>query len=193
MLTKWEVRDEVRARRRMRGAESTARLAGQVRDQLEGLVTRFDARTIACFAATPLEPPTGAFLDWAREHGVRVLLPRAVSATALEWCVDDGTLREHPRLRVPEPAGLADPAGLDRAELVVLPAAAVDRTGARVGWGGGYYDRALEVLRPDLRRRLFALVHDDEVFDALPHEPHDVPVVGIVTPTMYLETHSESR
>lgn len=188
MPTKQELRATVRSRRRMRGASATAALAERVAEQLAALTRSFDARVVACFASTPLEPPTGAFLAWARQHDIQVLLPRAISDTELEWCPDTGELAEHPRLRVPEPTGPALASGLDTAELIVLPAAAADRSGTRLGWGGGFYDRALEVLPPEQRTRLIALVHDDEVFEGLPREPHDVPVIGIVTPNNYWET-----
>jgi 5-formyltetrahydrofolate cyclo-ligase len=178
MASKYELRATVRGMRRMRGETATAALASDLAEQLRGLIRKFDARVVACFASTTLEPPTGAFLAWAREHGVRVLLPRATT--------------EHPRLRVPEPLGPALVSGLDTAELLLLPAAAADRSGTRLGWGGGYYDRALAVLEPEQRARLIAVVHDDEVLERLPREPHDVRVAGIVTPSMYLDTRANS-
>ncbi|WP_282826595.1 5-formyltetrahydrofolate cyclo-ligase [Gulosibacter sediminis] len=192
MASKYELRATVRGMRRMRGETATAALASNLAEQLRGLTRKFDTRVVACFASTTLEPPTWAFLTWAREHGVRVLLPRASSETTLEWCIDTGELTEHPRLRVPEPLGPALASGLDTAELLLLPAAAADRSGTRLGWGGGYYDRALAVLEPEQRARLIAVVHDDEVFERLPSEPHDVRVAGIVTPSMYLDTRANS-
>ncbi|UQN15579.1 5-formyltetrahydrofolate cyclo-ligase [Gulosibacter sp. ACHW.36C] len=192
MASKYELRATVRGMRRMRGQTATAALADSLAEQLRGLTRKFDARVVACFASTTLEPPTTAFLSWARDHDVQVLLPRASSETTLEWCVDTGELTEHPRLRVPEPLGPALASGLDTAELLLLPAAAADRSGTRLGWGGGYYDRALEVLEPEQRARLVAVVHDDEVLERLPREPHDVRVAGIVTPSMYLDTRANS-
>ena len=66
------------------------------------------------------------------------------------------------------------------ASVVFVPALAVDRTGARLGRGRGFYDRTL-VLR--IRRRaLIAMVRDDELLDEVPHEPHDVPMTHALTP-----------
>ena len=70
---------------------------------------------------------------------------------------------------------------LPAADVVVVPALAVDRGGVRLGRGGGYYDRALRHVRPDAR--LVALVFDDELVDALPVEPHDRRVTAVVTPS----------
>lgn len=68
-----------------------------------------------------------------------------------------------------EPLGSDAVAGCD---VVLVPALAVDRAGVRLGRGGGSYDRALRRARG----LLVALLHEGELVDALPHEPHDVPV-----------------
>jgi 5-formyltetrahydrofolate cyclo-ligase len=69
------------------------------------------------------------------------------------------------------------------AALVIAPALAVDRvTGVRLGRGGGFYDRALAHAAPGAL--LVAVVHDEELVDALPAEPHDRPVDAVVTPSL---------
>ncbi|MFZ0875798.1 MAG: 5-formyltetrahydrofolate cyclo-ligase, partial [Pseudonocardiaceae bacterium] len=64
--------------------------------------------------------------------------------------------------------------------LVLVPALAVDRTGVRLGRGGGHYDRTLPLATPGTP--LVAIVRDDEVLAALPAQPHDVPVTAALTP-----------
>ena len=81
-----------------------------------------------------------------------------------------------------EPAGpRLGPGALAAADVVVVPALAVDRRGARLGRGRGYYDRALAHARPGAV--LVAVVFDDELVDALPAEPHDRRVSAVVTPS----------
>jgi 5-formyltetrahydrofolate cyclo-ligase len=66
-----------------------------------------------------------------------------------------------------------------KAEVVLVPALAVDRRGVRLGRGGGSYDRAL-------RRAtglVVALLHEGELVDALPSEPHDVRVDAVLLPS----------
>jgi 5-formyltetrahydrofolate cyclo-ligase len=60
-----------------------------------------------------------------------------------------------------------------------VPALQVDRDGNRLGRGGGSYDRALARATG----LTVALLHDDELVAELPHEPHDVPVRAVATPT----------
>ena len=67
---------------------------------------------------------------------------------------------------------------------MIAPALAVDTTGARLGQGGGWYDRALEHLRPGAP--VVALVFPEELYDAqtrpLPRERHDRLVDAVATP-----------
>jgi 5-formyltetrahydrofolate cyclo-ligase len=69
--------------------------------------------------------------------------------------------------------------------VVLVPALAVDRSGTRLGQGGGYYDRLLAelVAGTDARPALVAVVHDDEVLPAgtIPRRSHDVPVEAALT------------
>jgi 5-formyltetrahydrofolate cyclo-ligase len=62
----------------------------------------------------------------------------------------------------------------------VVPALAVDRTGLRMGRGGGSYDRVL--ARAD-RAYSVALLHDGELLEKVPAEPHDRRVRAVITPT----------
>jgi 5-formyltetrahydrofolate cyclo-ligase len=70
------------------------------------------------------------------------------------------------------------------AGLVVVPALAVDRTGNRLGRGGGGYDRALARRRDRAGTgpgAVVAVVFADELLDEVPTQPHDQPVDAILT------------
>jgi 5-formyltetrahydrofolate cyclo-ligase len=122
------------------------------------------ATRVAAYCCFGTEPATGPLLD-ALEG--RVLLPVLLPGGDLDWA---------------EPAG--PPLGADAVgscDLVVVPALAVDRSGTRLGRGGGSYDRAL--ARVGTGALTVALLYDGELAEALPTEPHDVPVRAVVTPT----------
>ena len=63
-------------------------------------------------------------------------------------------------------------------ECVIVPGAAFDRQGNRLGLGGGYYDRFLECV-PMAKR--VALTFDYQLVDSIPVEPHDLKVDVIIT------------
>src|SRR5699024_9230074 len=140
------------------------------------LLTRTRARTIACYLSAPTEPPTHALITAARAAGIRVLLPISGRDGVLDWS-DDDAADVTTRLGVPETAGRPiGPDAIREADLLFIPAAAVDGRGMRLGWGRGYYDRALAWV--DSRRPVYAVLYDADVVDRVPHEAHDVPVTG---------------
>jgi 5-formyltetrahydrofolate cyclo-ligase len=140
-------------------------------------VGEVEAATVACYVADPVEPPTALLRADLRASGVRVLLPR-VSGTDLIWVVDRGD--EHLEVGA---YGLLEPQGdavaLADADLVLAPAAAVDRRGGRLGRGAGFYDRALGHRRAGVA--VLALVFDEEILPEVPTEAHDVAIDGALT------------
>ncbi|HEY5051347.1 MAG TPA: 5-formyltetrahydrofolate cyclo-ligase [Acidothermaceae bacterium] len=125
-------------------------------------------RVVAVYLSFATEPDTGPLIEWLADQRVRALAPTLLPDADLGWMdVPDGP-----------------PLGLDAitdAEVILVPALAVDLSGHRLGRGGGSYDRALTRVRP--RQTVLAVVHDDEVLDAVPFEPHDRIVDGVLTPS----------
>jgi 5-formyltetrahydrofolate cyclo-ligase len=139
---------------------------------------------IAAYVGVGTEPPTLPMLDALRSAGIRVLLP-VITGDALDWAAYDG-----PASLAEGPLGLAEPAGvrlgeaaLLEAEVVLVPALAVDRRGHRLGRGRGYYDRALAAVTAPV----VAVVYDDDVVDDVPVEAHDRDVDGWLTPSGYYD------
>ena len=146
-----------------------------------GLAAWGDATRVACYAGFGSEPPTRPLLDGLRGAGVTVLLP-VIAEGDLEWAPYAGweDLVTGP-LGAPEPsAGRRPSAWLTQAQVVVVPALAVDTAGNRLGRGAGFYDRALAAVE---RRRIVAIVFDDEVLATVPAEARDRPVGAVLTPS----------
>ena len=136
------------------------------------------AGTVAAYASVGAEPPTGPLLDALR--GRRVLLPVLLDDDDLDWAAlsADGLTAGRRGLQEPIGPRLGRDA-VAACDLVVVPALRVDRRGTRLGRGGGSYDRALARARG----RVVALLHDGELVDALPADPHDVPVDAVALPS----------
>lgn len=141
------------------------------------------AACVAAYASLGAEIDTRPLLDALLESGRRVVLPLLRADLGLDWGDYTGwaELRAGPR-GTREPAGAT--AALADADVVVVPALAVDRDGHRLGRGGGSYDRALAVRRAGAT--VVAVVADAAVVAAVPVAAHDVPVDVVVTPTQIL-------
>lgn len=178
------IRTRIRAARAERGLAERAAADAAIAERGLALIEARRARTLACYLSSPSEPPTRALIAAAADRGIRVLLPLARAGRVLDWAEHAGAERMTP-LGVPEPTGAPlGPDAIDQADIVLAPACAVDSGGFRLGWGGGYYDRALS--GPARGIPAFAVLYDSEVVARVPHEAHDVAVSGVLTPTRTL-------
>jgi len=167
---------------RRRSLRTDADRAAAARTLLaHGVALASAGSAVAAYAAVGDEPPTRPLLEALVDRGVRVLLPVVTDGGGLGWgeLVDwSGLLTSSMGLLEP----IATPEAADAAgsaELLLIPALAVDRTGHRLGRGGGYFDRWLAAR---MSGRIVAVVYDDEVLDEIPHEPHDIRVDAALTP-----------
>jgi 5-formyltetrahydrofolate cyclo-ligase len=156
----WRIRATA-GRRERAGADLTAALAPLLES----------AKGVASFVPMPDEPGVPPRAGW--------LLPVLLPDGDLDWAEHDGEL-------VPGRYGVLEPTGrrlgvdaVAGCDVVLVPALLVDREGVRLGKGGGSYDRALTRAAG----LTVALVHDDELVDTLPCEPHDVRVGAVATPS----------
>ncbi|MBV9484484.1 MAG: 5-formyltetrahydrofolate cyclo-ligase, partial [Frankiaceae bacterium] len=98
----------------------------------------------------------------------------------LDWAPYQG-----PAALIPGPLGISQPTssrvgrrGLSAANVIVVPALAVDQRGHRLGRGRGYYDRALA----EVTTLVVAAIYDDELKEAVPVDAHDHPVDAVLQP-----------
>ncbi|MCP2637679.1 5-formyltetrahydrofolate cyclo-ligase [Microbacterium sp. HD4P20] len=177
------LRAEMRERRQLLSEQAREEAAHGIRAQLDALVADLGVRSMSCFLSTTTEPDTRAFVTDAAARGIRILLPVTRTDGLLDWAVAtaDGDIAEG-MYGLPEPVGeLLGPIAVNDVDLLVIPAAAVDSTGMRLGWGRGFYDKTLGSM--EHCPPVYAVVYDSEVIDQVPRDVHDQPVTGIVTPT----------
>ncbi len=144
------------------------------------------AEVVCAYVPMGTEPGSLEWLDVLAGLCGTVLLPVARTGPggvhlALQWGrYERGNLTPGP-FGTREPAGpWLPPSAVATAQVVLVPALAVDRRGVRLGRGGGFYDRSLALCGPGAH--LVAVVRDSEVVDELPGEEHDVPMTHALTP-----------
>jgi 5-formyltetrahydrofolate cyclo-ligase len=179
------LRADLRERRsNLTSRERDAATAGFT-ENLQSLVIDLSARSISCYLSARNEPNTRPFLNWAEAEGIRILFPISREDGLLDWTVGE----EHDEVEgitgMPEAAGeLLGPIAINDVDLIIVPAAAVDTHGVRMGWGRGYYDKTLGSM--EKCPPVYAVVYDNEFVDEVPHEVHDQAVNGLITPTRIL-------
>ena len=132
----------------------------------------------------PQELGTAPLIELARERGCEIYLPRIVSTRSnrMQFVPIDGPGRVH-ALGMHEPTGTRFfPARF--LDTLFVPSVGLDRRGARLGMGAGFYDRALAFrrLRTHWRGpRLVGFAYSFQVVPEIPVAPNDVFMDVLVT------------
>jgi len=177
------VRDQLLTARRRLSLVEVSEAARALAEHLLAEPEVRRAATVAAYVSVGSEPGTGPLLDGLRAAGKRVILPVLLPDNDLDWAV----YRSEADL-LPAGRGLLEPGGeplgpdaIGTADAVLVPGLAVSPAGARLGRGGGSYDRALG--RVPVGTFTCVLLYDGEVGVDVPVEPHDRPVRFAVTPS----------
>ncbi|CAM3194887.1 5-formyltetrahydrofolate cyclo-ligase family protein [Arthrobacter ulcerisalmonis] len=189
-------KEEIRAaHRRQRATRSAADLDvagnGLAHHGLAWLrAQHLDAGTTVCaYWSVGMEPPTQPLLTALHDAGYQVLLPVCEPHRELSWVHwTPGVAFTRSRYApIDEPVGPAQPTAVAAAaDVLFLPATAVDASGNRIGQGGGYYDVFLTHLTTaGSQVAQAAIVFDAELLPprSIPAEPLDRPVPNVLTPS----------
>lgn len=140
-------------------------------------------RSVLAYLSFGSEFDTRPLLEAVQARQAQIVLPRVNrAARRLELHavrdLDADTIPGVWGIREPDPArcSAADLRGIDA---VLAPGVAFTRAGARLGYGGGFYDRLLGEWPS--RPPVIAAAFDLQIVDAMPVEPTDVPVDAVVT------------
>ncbi|MEE0570272.1 MAG: 5-formyltetrahydrofolate cyclo-ligase [Collinsella sp.] len=152
-------------------------------------------RTVAVYAAMGSEVDPAAFAAAAVKRGWRVAYPCMFSTTDVMACgqrmcmraVSAGDASEAPFIAHPTRAFAATDVDSDHfpivpaktLDMIIVPLVAFDRTGARLGYGGGCYDRYLPMLSPACQ--IVGIAFDEQCVDHVPTDTHDLTLPNIVS------------
>jgi 5-formyltetrahydrofolate cyclo-ligase len=153
-----------------------------IRDHVLEMPQVTSAGTIAAYYSVGTEPDTRGLIFALWKRGSYVVLPVLMPDGDLDWASYEG-----PESLAPGPRGVLQPVEpvrgtgtVARADVVLVPALAVDVRGRRLGRGGGSYDRALARVGPQVPT--IALLYDSELLPSVPAEEHDQAVRAVARP-----------
>ena len=153
-----------------------------IRDHVLEMPQVTSAGTIAAYYSVGTEPDTRGLIFALWKRGSYVVLPVLLPDGDLDWASYEG-----PESLAPGPRGVLQPVEpvrgtgtVARADVVLVPALAVDVRGRRLGRGGGSYDRALARVGPQVPT--IALLYDSELLPSVPVDEHDQAVRAVARP-----------
>ncbi|MEQ2907326.1 5-formyltetrahydrofolate cyclo-ligase [Collinsella sp. CLA-AP-H1] len=197
-MDKAELRRAAIARRDALDLDVRAAKSADICVRLVELLGRSDPaapHTVAVYAAMGSEVDPAVFAAAAAKHGWRVAYPCMFSAIDAAACgqrmcmravaVDDASAApfvDHPTrafaaMDIDSSRFPIVPA--EALDMVVVPLVAFDRAGARLGYGGGCYDRYLPMLSPACQ--IVGIAFDEQRVDHVPTDVHDLPLPNIIS------------
>ncbi len=139
------------------------------------------AKCVFCYASMPDEVQTHAILEHMLQNGKRVCLPRIVAKGIMDAVelssMEDLVPGDFGILTVSDEKGTVIPP--EEIDCVLVPGAGFGRDGARLGMGGGYYDRFLMTRARQALR--IAAAFSCQLSAEIPMEPHDCRVDAVIT------------
>lgn len=197
-MDKAELRRVVIARRDALDLDVRAAKSAVICARLVELLDRLGTtapHTVAVYAAMDSEVDPAAFAAAAAKRGWRVAYPCMLSATDAAACgqrmcmraVAAGDADTAPFIAHPTRAFAATDIDSSRfpivpaeaLDMIVVPLVAFDRTGMRLGYGGGCYDRYLPMLSPVCQ--IVGIAFDEQHVDHIPTDAHDLPLPNIIS------------
>jgi 5-formyltetrahydrofolate cyclo-ligase len=175
---KLALRNRMRAVREALPSSACEARSAKIAKRLFALPELERAETILAFGSIRNEVRTQPGMQAAWAAGKRVALPRVLGDELLLHLVDSETVLVEGAFSVPEPPETAAQVEPGEVDFALVPALAVDPRGYRIGYGGGYYDRLIPLLR---NACTCAVAYDFQLISEVPELPFDVAVDLVVT------------
>ncbi len=186
MKTKKEFREFYLERRSRLSREEVREKSALLFERVCSLEQYKKADIILAYMSAGNEADTGAFVYGCIEDGKTVSLPRVEKTEGVGSRLGVYTVKDPVEDTVPGFKGILEPDPLKtrllephEPDLAVVPGIAFDTSGNRIGYGAGYYDRLLPLLRTDCLK--VGAAFEMQIADMLPAEQHDFRLDMIVT------------
>ncbi len=175
---KAELRGRMRALRASIPPVERTRMSGMIEARLFEVPAIADARSVLVFLSFGSEVDTAGIVGRLVEDGRRVAVPFVAHDEMHAASYRPGDPVVGSTYGAKEPAGrrIVPPGDID---LVVSPGLAFDRSGYRLGYGGGYFDRFLRRTRHGCVRT--GIAFDLQVLDDVPHGHEDERIGLLIT------------
>ncbi|WP_324020916.1 5-formyltetrahydrofolate cyclo-ligase [Pantoea sp. JZ29] len=186
LLQRQAIRQHVRHLRRALTPEQQHTAAEQLAEHVINFAPVSDAQNVALFLSVDGEINTRPLIAKLWQQNKRVYLPvlHPFSAGHLLFLrYTPETPLSPNKLRIPEPPlDIRHMVTLDELDVMMVPLVAFDRSGQRLGMGGGFYDRTLQ----NWKQHAFlpvGIAHDCQLVDSLPVAAWDIPLPAVLTPS----------
>lgn len=179
-MTKEQLRQDALQSRRALPRSSVAEMSRRVAENVFSLGEYQSARRIASYVARADEVQTSLILERALIEGKSVAVPLVDPSSDEMLFLEIRSLGDLSpgKFGILEPKRTGQPVSLDETDMVLVPLIAWDKRGHRIGYGRGYFDRALSGRGGSIA---VGLAFDSQTVPHVPEGPSDVQLDLVVT------------
>jgi len=185
LITKNQIRQEIALRRKSENRESVKNKSIEITKRVINLEPFIKGRAIMCYMDFKNEVMTKYIISHCFENGKKVILPLVDTIDGVKRIVPYEVMDmekdvSYGTFGILEPkkdsAKIFNPEEID---LVIVPGVAFDIYRNRLGYGAGFYDRFLKLVRPSCPK--IGIAFEFQIYDAIPVEEHDIPLDFVIT------------
>ena len=174
-VQKAALRKHLLEKRDATSAELRDILSGKIYENLKKNSSFINAQNIACYFPIGSEVNTHDIILNILEQGKNLLLPRIVDDNIEFYVVSNLEKLEKGSFEIMEPKSSCEKA--KKIDCVLIPTVGVSKSGVRLGYGHGYYDRFLSST--DAMK--ISLTYSKQIVKSIPSDSHDIKIDWIVT------------
>ncbi|GHF81045.1 5-formyltetrahydrofolate cyclo-ligase [Thalassotalea marina] len=185
-----QIRQEIRDKRRSLSSSFQQQAAKSLVTQIAPLMTKDKPQSVALYLSNDGELSTQELIAYCWQQQTKVYLPVIhpfSKGHLLFLAYTPDTQMTANKYGIAEPAlDVSQVYPAHAIDMIFTPLVAFDNTGARLGMGGGFYDRTLAQLeKSNAHTQVIGLAHDCQCVEQIPTEAWDMPLEQIITPTSH--------
>lgn len=188
------IRKEILSRRNLIDEETKKYKDRKIKELLTGLPEFIQSHVILLYASFKSEVDTTGLIEYCLTDGKVTVLPKVDSINNQLRLYEIKNIKELssgysgiPEPDVPEDRGMR----AEDMDLIIVPGVAFDENCSRLGYGKGFYDKLLSVIRGQgLGFSIIGLAYEEQIVESIPYESHDVKMDKIITDKRIIECYA---
>ncbi len=175
-MNKDKIRSDIKAQRKSLSADFITSASNKITDTLISYLE--DKRCVMIYLSAFNEPDTFALAKELHKRDIKTVVPVSDtdSFTIIPSVIKSVSDLQKGAYGIYEPKAVS-PVDISEIEVVIVPGIAFTKSGDRLGFGKGYYDRLLS----DFKGVKIGVCYDFQIIDNIPVSPHDVSMDLIIT------------
>lgn len=184
------IRQQIRHARQALSTNEQTQASLLLVEQLKKISVVENAKSVAIYLANDGELNTTPFIQWCWQQNIKTYLPvlhpfNQGQLLFLHYYATSAMIENKYGILEPQ-LNVRHVCPVRKLDIIFTPLVAFDNSGARLGMGGGYYDRTLANLE-SIKPIIMGLAHDCQKVTTVPTEIWDVPLPHIVTPSKHYQ------